>query len=191
MGVQTFGEDVLNHLSNFAEDVTSAVRTIDTDHAYIHGGIMFSATDYRSLTAGATSFITVLTPGTASGTYIHWRPAAIVSSADKVLVTLYEGSSTPTASGTVTPYNRDRTTTLTALLTVASSASITTIGTAIDRAYIGGGEGVGGARSGADTDEKHEIIFAQNQRYTMGVANNSTAANTVFLKLMWYEETGA
>ena len=189
MDFKNFGTVVLNYLTDFQEDSTAAVKTIDVDHAYIHESIMFSATDYQTLTAGSTSFITALTPGTASGTFIHWRPTAIASSGDKVLMTLYEGSSAPTASGTITPYNRDRGSSLTSTMTVTSAtAASTTMGTAIDRVYIGGGTNVGGNVVGAESGEKNEIIFKQDTRYIMSIANGSSAANVIMSKMMWYEQ---
>jgi hypothetical protein len=183
-----FASDVLDYLGNFSERVTSAVRTIDTEHSYIHSGIMFSTYKSISMTAGGTSKVQLTTP---SSKYIHWRPSNIATRGDNVTVTLYEDSSTATAGGTMTAYNRDRVSSITSQMTILSSATVTTNGTAIDAAYIGGGTGTGGNRSGSETGEKNEMIFKQETNYTVEVVNGSTAANTVFLKLQWYEEADA
>jgi hypothetical protein len=174
---------------NWTDRVTSAVRTIGTEHSYIHEGIMFSTYTKLSLTAGNSANIQLTTPAVK---YIHWRPSNLSSSGDNVTATLYEGSSTAsTSSGTLQPANRDRVVTTTSTVTVLSTATVTSLGTAIDAAYIGGGTGVGGTRSGAETGENNEIVLAQSETYTLRIENGSTAANTVFVKLQWYEETGA
>jgi hypothetical protein len=183
-----WASDLLDYLSNFSERVTSAVRTIDTEHSYIHEGIMFSTFKSISMTAGGTSKVQLQTPASK---YIHWRPSNIATRGDNVTVTLYEDSSAATAGGTMTAYNRARVSTATSTVTILSSATVTTNGTAIDAAYIGGGTGTGGTRSGSETGEKNEIVMKQSTNYTIVVENGSTAANTVFLKLQWYEESDA
>ena len=190
MSVKTFAEDILEFITTIKESLTSAVKTIDTDHAYIHDSIMFSTYDQKTLTAGGTTKYSIVTPDTASGTQIHWRPTSITSSGDNVLTTIYEGNSNVTAGGTLTPYNRNRTSSLTSKITFKSSATITTAGTAIDAYFIGGGVTNGGKTSGDTLIGKEEIILAKNKNYSIVIYNGSTASNTVFTKFMWYEENG-
>lgn len=186
-----FASDVLDYLSGFKDRVTSAVKAIDTDHSYIHEGIMFSCYELQTISAGGTSKISLTTPASALGTYIHWRPSLISTSGDKVSVTLYEENSTPTGGASATPINRDRLSTRTSQMTVKTGVTITSAGTAIDATYIGGGTSAGGNRNGAETGEKNEIVMKQNTEYSVITYNGSTAAGTVFVKLLWYEESGA
>lgn len=183
-----WASDLLDYMANFSESVTSAARTIDTEHSYIHTGIMFSTYKSISMTAGGTSKIQLTTPASK---YIHWRPSNIATRGDNVTVTFYEDCTAVTAGGTVTIANRNRISTITSTMTILTSAAITNNGTAIDAAYIGGGTGTGGARSGSETGEKNEIILKQSEDYCIVVENGSTAANTVFVKLQWYEEADA
>lgn len=69
--------------------------------------------------------------------------------------------------------------------------TITTSGTAIDATYIGGGTSAGGNGNGAETGEKNEIVMKQGTNYSVNTYNGSTAAGTVFVKLLWYEEDNA
>jgi hypothetical protein len=186
-----FASDVLDYLNSFNERVTGAVRAIDTDHSYIHEGIMFSTYELQTISAGGTSKISLTTPGSATGTFIHWRPSLISTSGDRVTVTLYEDNSVATGGAALTPINRDRMVTRTAQMTVKAGVTITSAGTAIDATYIGGGTSAGGNRNGAETGEKNEIVMKQSTEYSVVTYNGSTAAGTVFVKLLWYEELGA
>ena len=84
---------------NFAdasERITSAIRTIETEHSYIHEGIFFESYNKFTLAAGATRFVTLKAP---AGVYLHYRPTNLVTSADKVTIEFFEGA-TVTANGT-------------------------------------------------------------------------------------------
>ena len=186
-----FAADVLDYLTGFKDRVTAAVKAIDTDHAYIHEGIMFSTYELQTISAGGTSKIAFVTPDSGRGTYIHWRPSLVSTSGDKVTITLYEDTSTATGGAAMTLTNRDRLVTRSAFATAKSGVTITSQGTAIDATYVGGGTGVGGNRSGAETGEKNEIVMKQGANYSVNTYNGSTAAGTVFIKLLWYEESNA
>ena len=61
---------------NFAdasERLTSAIRTIETEHSYIHEGIFFESYNKFTLAAGATRVITLKA---AAGKYLHYRPTS-------------------------------------------------------------------------------------------------------------------
>ena len=186
-----FAVDVLDYLNGFEERVTGAVRSIDTDHAYIHEGIMFSTYELQVISAGGTNKISFQTPAAERGQYIHWRPSLVSTSGDRVSVTLYEGNSDPVGGLAMSIINRDRLASRSAFTTVKSGVTISTSGTAIDATYIGGGVGQGQSRSGAETGEKNEIVMKQGTNYSVNTYNGSTAAGTVFLKLLWYEEISA
>lgn len=186
-----FAVNVLDYLDGFKERVTSAVKSIDTDHAYIYEGIMFSTYELQVISAGGTSKISFQTPGATSGQYIHWRPSLISTSGDKVSVTLYEGNSDPTGGSLMAVINRDRMSARSAYTTVKSGVTITSAGTAIDATYIGGGTSAGGNRNGAETGERNEIVMKQGSNYSVNTYNGSTAAGTIFVKLLWYEELNA
>ena len=61
-------------VQRWVERVTKGVKTIDTDHSYIHAGNAYGANVKNTLTAGTTRKITFLTP--AEG-YIHYRKQAL------------------------------------------------------------------------------------------------------------------
>jgi len=183
-----FAKETLTALAQFQESLTMAVRVITTDHSYIHDGIGFSANDKRTMTPGQTAKISIKTPSSALGTFIHFRPAEIITSGDNLTATLYEDNSEVTAGGTITAYNRNRTNSYSSQLTLKSTATITTAGTAIDAYYVGGGTSGGKNSLGAEISSEHEIVLKQNSNYSLVVYNGSTSSNTVFIKMFWYEE---
>ncbi len=184
------GQDIHGNTKVAAIDfITNALEGISTDHAYIHNGYMYAALiGPVSLAAGTVRKVTFLTPSVASGKYIHWRPSLISCSADKLTVTMYEGSSGNSGGTEKTAYNRNRISTKTSVSTIIDGATVTTNGTAIDAFYIGGGTGVGSTTSGSTLGENNELVLKQNTLYTIEIANGSAAANIVFAKLLWYEE---
>lgn len=180
--------ELVQVLLKFKERVTESVKSISTEHSYIHEGLLFSISLKNTLGAGVTRKITFLTP---SVKYIHYRPAIIVTSADKLTMNFYESSSGNTGGTPLTAYNRNRLSPITAQSIVTDGATVTTNGTKIGGSFVGGGTGVGGARSGSEVGEENELVLKQNTLYTMELVNGSTESNEVFLKMKWYEEGGA
>lgn len=176
------------------ERVTDGTRTIDTDHGYIHEGKLFTAPVFISaLAAAGSNKITILTPSVASGKYIHYRPALISTSGDKVSVDLYEASSGNSGGSDVTAINRNRvmSSTATTMQAIKSGVTVTTNGTLIDKQYIGGGTNVGGSSQGGTIGQEHEMVLKQNTLYTIVVTNGSSASNNILVTLKWYEENYA
>ncbi len=181
-----------NILDKARERITDALRSITTDHAYIHDGKLFTVPVFISaLAAGATSKITFTTPATATGKYTHYRPANIVTSGDKVTVNLYEESSGDSGGTAVTPINRLRVHPIASLTEVKTGVTVTTNGLLIDKAYVGGGVGTGQARSGSETQAENEIVLKQETLHTIEIINGSGSANNIFVMLKWYEEDNA
>lgn len=178
-------------MRNWTERVTKGVKAIDSDHAYIHEGYMFSAYTNQEIASEGVYKITFETPASATGKYIHWRPEFISTSGDSVTVKVYEGSSGDSGGSDFTPINRNRLSSLTSLSTVTLGATVTTNGTQIDESFIGGGTGVGGTTQGSESGDKNEIILKQGELYTIEVTNGSSSANDIFIKLLWYEEDNA
>lgn len=184
-------QGLLNYISDFKERVTKGVKVITNEHALIHAGEMFYAYSLTSINAGATLKFTFTTPAVASGKYIHFRPAVISTSGDKLTMTMTEIPTSISGGSDVTAYNRNRLSTTTALSTLKTGVTLTESATVVDVAYVGGGTGVGSVRSGAETGEQNEVVLKQNTVYSITLTNNSSAANIVFLKMMWYEEASA
>ena len=178
--------------SRILERVTEAAKSIYTDHAYIHEGKMYSASIVpTSIAAGATRKLTFVTPPSTSNIYVHWRPSIVACSADKLTINFYEASSGNSGGTALTAVNRNRLSAHTASSVVTDGVTVTTNGDFVDRTYIGGGSGVGGSVTGAETGETNEIILKQNTIHTIELINNSSSANIVFIKLLWYEESMA
>jgi hypothetical protein len=183
--VPTF--DIANRLADkWQERVTEAPKFIDTDHAYIHEGIAYQASVLREQVASTGQYV-FRTPST---TYIHYRPAFVSIAKGNVICELWE-TTTPSTSvgstwGTVTPYNRKRTSAHTAN-TLVYSESTSAGGVKIDAWRLWGSTGAGGTGGGAQVGQPHEWVLKQNTQYRL--AFDTTEAFSA--NLFWYEEANA
>lgn len=175
----------INYLSEILEPYTNGVIQIEVDHAYIHGGILFETSTQFTLTAGASRYIAITTPNTDKT--IHYRPAAIVTTADKLTFDFYEAG-TFTGGTILTPSNHNRRSTITAETVVKDGVTSTLDGTFIYKGFIGGGTGVGQARSGDQRGDKNEWVLKKNVIYLIKFTNGSTESNTINVNNLWYEQ---
>ena len=176
---------------NFAdasERITSAIRTIETEHAYIHEGIFFESYNKFTLAAGATRAVTIKAP---VGKYLHYRPANLVTSADKVTIEFYEGATVTEGTGTAaTPSNHNRNSTLTSGVTLLDAPTVTANGTKLAQVYIPGATGMGGTRTGASAGlSNSEWVLKPNTVYMFRVTNGSSGSNDIQINFEWYEES--
>ena len=176
---------------NFAdasERITSAIRTIETEHAYIHEGIFFESYNKFTLAAGATRFVTLKAP---AGVYLHYRPTNLVTSADKVTIEFYEGATVTANTGTaVTPSNHNRNSALTSVVTLLDAPTVTANGIKFAQVYIPGATGIGGMRTGASAGESEsEWVFKPDTQYAIKVTNGSSGSNDIQINFQWYEES--
>ena len=176
---------------NFAdasERLTSAIRTIETEHAYIHEGIFFESYNKFTLAAGATKVVTIKP---AAGTYLHYRPTNLVTSADKVTIEFYEGATVTAATGTaVTPSNHNRNSTLASKVTLLDAPTVTVNGTKFAQVYMPGATGTGSTRTGQSAGTSgSEWVFKPNTVYMVKVTNGSSGSNDIQINFQWYEES--
>ena len=157
---------------------------VQSDHAYIHDGLGFTAIiDTGSISAAYD--IAFTTPSVASGKYIHWRPIGITSSAEYVQVVTYEGDSFSSGT-TVTPINRNRNSTNTSTMQAfVKNATATPTGTQIDIFGVGS-TGNPTSRSGGADGSLDEIVLKPNTNYVITLT--PAGATSCTLKLFWYEE---
>lgn len=183
------GSKVINSASETVYDVeiiTGGAPTIPTDHKYIHEGKFYQYALKFTVSAGGIYNFVFTTPA-ASSAYIHFRPAKVSTSGDKVDIELYEGCST--SGGTVvTPVNHNRNSTSAATMIVAYNVSVTSNGTLLSPSYIAGSAGVGGTRSGGETGQENEWVLAPATKYCDKFTNGGTATCTVMAIFQWYEE---
>jgi hypothetical protein len=169
-----------------ADPLTGALITIDTDHHQIHEGDYFTFSTKITITPSGTYNFVFQTPASSSAT-IHYRPANIVSSADKLDILFYEGCST--SGGTVaTAQNRNRISTAVSTFVVAYNVTVTSSGTLFNTSYIPGATGIGGSRSGGEIGAINEWILKHSTNYCGRLINGSTTDNTVLVIITWYEE---
>ena len=171
-------------IEEFQESLTKYMAIIDSDHAYIHDGIAFTAIiDSGSISAAYD--IAFTTPTVDSGKYVHWRPIGIQTSADYCKYELREGDSFSSGSA-VTPINRNRISTRTSSMqTFVKNATATPTGTLIQLGGVGT-SGNPSSQSGGGSAASQEIVLEQNTNYVLTLTPDS--ATTVTLELFWYEE---
>ena len=176
------------NLAEASERITSAIRTIETEHSYIHEGIFFESFNKFTLAGGATRVVTIKP---TAGIYLHYRPTNLVTSADKVLIEFYEGATLTAATGTaVTPSNHNRNSTLTSKVTLLDAPTVTANGTKFAQVYIPGATGTGGTRTGQSAGTSgSEWVLKPNTQYMIKVTNGSSGSNDIQVNFQWYEET--
>ena len=170
------------------ERITGAFRTIETEHAYIHEGIFYESYNKFTLAAGAKRVVTIKP---AAGTYLHYRPTNLVTSADKVTIEFYEGATVTAATGTAaTPSNHNRNSTLASKVTLLDAPTVTADGTKFAQVYIPGATGTGGTRTGASAGVSNsEWVLKPNTVYMVKVTNGSSGSNDIQINFQWYEES--
>ena len=176
------------NLAEASERITSAIRTIETEHSYIHDGIFFESYNKFTLSASATRLITLKTP---AAKYLHYRPTGLVTSADKVTIEFFEGATVTPATGTAaTPSNHNRSSALTSGVTLLDAPTVTANGTKFAQVYIPGATGTGGTRTGQSAGTSgSEWVLKPNTQYMIKVTNGSSGSNDIQVNFQWYEET--
>lgn len=166
------------------EEFTKYTGVINSDHAYIHAGIAFTAI-INTGSISAAYDIAFTTPDEESGKFVHWRPIGVDTSADFVDFVLREGDTF--SSGTaVTPINRNRISKNTSKMqTFVYNATATPAGTIVQRGGIGTA-GNAASKAGGGSRAAEELILKQNTNYVLTLT--PAGATTVNLSLFWYEE---
>lgn len=165
--------------------VTRSEKEITIEHANIHEGLFYSASDiFVSINSAATYSIGILT---SNDCYVHYRNERLSTSADKLKITLYEGS-TVSGGTTVSAINHNRISSNVSSITIKKGITITSAGTTISTSYIGGGVNQGQNRSGGDTTGNNEFVLKRNTQYAIKLENGSSSTNIINIEPIWYEE---
>ena len=187
-GTSMKSDGTIINFADASERLTSAIRTIETEHAYIHEGIFYESYNKFTLAAGAKRVVTIKSP---VGKYLHYRPTNLVTSADKVTIEFYEGATVTAETGTaVTPSNHDRNSALTSGVTLLDAPTVTADGTKFAQVYIPGATGTGGTRTGQSAGTSgSEWVLKPNTVYLIRVTNGSSGSNDIQVNFQWYEES--
>lgn len=173
------------YIEDAFDRLTGSPKAMAADHAYIHDGRLYETFYKATLTAANTFNIGFLT---AASKYVHYRPSAVSSSGDLVTIYLYESAVVYSASSTLSSYNHNRNVTAAATAIVKVASTVSAAGTLISQSFIGGGTGVGGAKSGAERGDVNEWVLQPSTQYVIKVNNGSAASNTIQVNILWYEE---
>jgi hypothetical protein len=174
-------------LTNVKERVTGAFKMIDTDHALIHEGQVFSAFYKATITTGATLQFSFVTP---ADKYVHYRTAMITPSADALTTDIYEGATINVAGTEVVASNRNRGSVITAGSVLRRGTTFTENGTLLQgfSSWLPGSTGVGQSRNGTSFTTGDEIVLKPSTTYRFVATNGSSSSNIVGFTFRWYEE---
>jgi hypothetical protein len=181
-------QQIITMLTNFKEHVTGAFKQIDTDHALIHEGQVYSAFYKATITTGATLSFSFKTP---ADKYVHYRQAFIVPSGDAVTTEIYEGATINVAGTALGAQNRNRTSTSIATAELKHGTTFTANGTLLPgfSGWLPGTTGTGQTRSGTPFTGVDEIVLKRDTVYRFVCTNGSSASNVIGFGFRWYEET--
>ena len=170
-------------LNQSVESFTGYVGVIDSDHAYIHLGMAFTAI-VDTGTISSLYKISFKTPKLEDHLWVHWRPIGISTSAQYIEVNLYEGDSF--SGGTTVPViNRNRNSTeVTSVQSIVKGSTVTLNGTLISSTGIGTEGRRTASGGGAAADQ--ELLLKGNTNYSIGITPAGSTA--CLLELFWYEE---
>lgn len=167
---------------------THALETVSYAHHEIHDGSDYFIEDVVDLSAGDYFDVQITTPDNTAWAHVNFR----LEAESETEWYLYEDVAISTAGTTKTPRNSNRNSTNTSGLTVAviSNASESDANddtdvagaTALMHGIIGAG-----SQTKGNNDHDHEIIFKQNEDYSIRVI--ATASGYVDYSLNWYEHT--
>jgi len=159
---------------------------IDVPHHEIHEGEAFSYY-YNSSLAAASGWLGTFR--SASATYTHFRITGISTTGANTTINLYEnvaGTSGTSASAAI-GVNRNRASATTSSVYSVTLSGTTSGTTLLDKHYVGGGTGTGGAKSGGTNAADEEFILNKATVYGLHY-NSGTADNIVNVRVFWYNE---
>lgn len=161
-------------MDNLTEKQANALRVIDEEHAVLHEGRHFFASDV-SLAIALSASVTYLLRTDGASPHFKWE----VNCDGGLKVDIYE-SSVVSANGTTVPvYNRNRTSANTSGVLVTKGPTVTSSGTQL---FTTGST----SKSGRLQVSSSEFILKPSTNYTVVLTAFSNNVNAAVL-LDWYE----
>jgi hypothetical protein len=191
MGVEVFGKRGDVNVPIIIDRYAEAVVQIDSDHAYLHQGALFSAYHEATLSSSASYSYGFKTPATGT---IHYRSAGIQSNKDSCRSQIWEDATYTAATGAlVTWSNRNRlyNGSLPTGLELRAAPTFTVNGTQLVgfSSYLPGSTGVGQARiPSASSPALDEIVLKQNTTYRFVLINGSSDTAIIGVNFRFYYE---
>lgn len=172
--------------SGFPEQKSGAVRTIESEHSYVHEGCAFYCChEVLSLANNGIHQVEFTVP---SSIEMHLKDFTYFVTGVPLLFELYQTPSLTTGSSALTARNRHRGRTDDSLVVLKSNPTSVVLTNAkkLISTYIGGGTGSGATKSGGTRDNSLEWLLEADV-YLLRITNLSGSAQTVAIELNWYE----
>lgn len=158
------------------------IVNISHQHANIHVGRSFVASDYDSNIASAVpKYWSLAAPAVKE---MHFRVA--LGTLKGAIVQFFEGPTITVQGTALAAFNRQRNLAATPTLVIKYDPTVTVDGTQIWVKRIGSSGG-GGNDSPGVLDTEHEIILKKSTDYVLKVTSDENG-NDAGLTLSWYEE---
>jgi hypothetical protein len=168
------------------DNFTQGIKSIDTDHHYIHQGEYYTFSDYITMLTNTTYSIGFKTPSSIYD--IHIRATVITCNSDSLRMLFYENSIYSGGSNG-SPLNHNRkSSNVTKMQEFKYGVTVSNAGTLLLPIYLAGATGVGQSRSGSGSATQYEWVLKQNTNYAIQFVNNSAGSNIVNYNINWYEE---
>jgi hypothetical protein len=186
--VQTTSATLDQMQADYTERVTSAVRTITSDHGAIHEKEGYSAYVTFANVADAATRNIVMT--TAATMYVHLKFYDIWIDNASGTFQVYENPQSVADGTPVAAVNRNRLAPVpTSAETLVHTATVNLTGATLLETLRFGGGGTGPqGRAGGDRSTDIEWVLAQGESYVFLITNTSGAVANIGVWLFWYEE---
>ena len=163
-------------------DITGAKAIIPYSHHEVHEGNFYTLSSAGTINAGTINAMAIaIRP--APGRTAHFQ--GIVSAKNSGYAELYENS-VVVPSGTITPFNNDRTSPNIWGGTIVATSSITSFGTHLQRRAVG--TAAPGTRIGGEGTTRNEWILSSSYWYLVWFYADN-ADTQVTLDVEFYDET--
>lgn len=172
-----------NEMINAAFDPAGgSFKSIDSETYLIHAGVCFDVSSVGNVVANSGTLVFTGEPGALP---VHFHDLSITSTSGPVLLELIEEPTISAAGSAVTPYNRNRVSTNTALMSVKGGATITG-GTVISARKINE-SGSGAHDQGGTGVFGGEWVLPTDSTYAVRVTNISGGEVTIDANFYFYE----
>lgn len=161
--------------------ISESLGVIDVLHHRTHQGVVFDRSHtFAGVLAGNDVDILLQVP--AEGPPSHAQVE--VNSGASATVTFFEGTTFSDPGTALTPVNRNRISSKTAVLLVSHTPVVTMPGTELISRFIPSGQGAQAA-GGSSSFEEYILNFGTN--YLLRITNEGAQAENINIILTWYE----
>lgn len=182
----TFRKSTTDEILRSWDAYSHSLTTIGEKHRMIHDGFSFHCTSRTASLANLANLDILL--DCPAGCFPHINGVLFSIEDSPIDIVTYEGTTT-SSNGTAVPrFNRNRNSSNTSSMIAYSGPTVTGTGTQIHDRYVPPAGGVGSNDVGVVAPNfGEEWVLQPSTKYLVRLTNNSGAAITVAMEMLWYE----